>query len=70
VRGTVSAAKPPNWRKLENMLTHFPKAIPEIPVTNVKNATEYYVNALGFHLDWHNDQDGIGGISQGECVFS
>jgi catechol 2,3-dioxygenase-like lactoylglutathione lyase family enzyme len=52
------------------MLTHFPKAIPEIPVTNVKNATEYYVNALGFHLDWHNDQDGIGGISQGECVFS
>src|SRR5262249_53664478 len=24
----------PNWRKLENMLTHFPKAVPEIPVSN------------------------------------
>jgi uncharacterized glyoxalase superfamily protein PhnB len=49
------------------MLTHFPQAIPEIPVTNVEKAAEYYVNSLGFHLDWHNDQDGIGGISQGEC---
>jgi len=49
------------------MLTHFPKAVPEIPVTNVEKAAEYYVNALGFHLDWHNDQDGIGGISQGDC---
>ena len=46
---------------------HFPKAVPEIPVSNVKKAAEYYVNALGFHFDWHNDQDGIGGISQGEC---
>ena len=49
------------------MLTHFPKAVPEIPVSNVEKAAEYYVNALGFHLDWHNGQDGIGGISQGEC---
>ena len=49
------------------MLTHFPKAVPEIPVSNVDKAAEYYVNALGFHLDWSNDQDGIGGISQGEC---
>ncbi len=59
--------KVPNWRKLGNMLTHFPKAVPEIPVSNVEKAAEYYVNALGFHLDWSNDQDGIGGISQGEC---
>jgi uncharacterized glyoxalase superfamily protein PhnB len=49
------------------MLTHFPNAVPEIPVTNVEKAAEYYVNALGFHLDWHNGQDGIAGISQGEC---
>jgi uncharacterized glyoxalase superfamily protein PhnB len=49
------------------MLTHLPKAIPEIPVTSIEKAAEYYVNALGFHLDWHSDQDGIGGISQGDC---
>lgn len=49
------------------MPTHFPKAVPEIPVSNVANAAEYYVHALGFHLDWHNNQDGIGGISQGDC---
>ena len=49
------------------MLTHFPKAVPEIPVSNVEKAAEYYVYALGFHLDWCNKEDGIGGISQGEC---
>lgn len=49
------------------MLTHFPKAVPEIPVSNVERAAEYYVNVLGFHFDWGNDADGIGGISQGEC---
>jgi uncharacterized glyoxalase superfamily protein PhnB len=49
------------------MLTHFPKAVPEIPVSNVERAAEYYVNALGFQFDWGNDQGGIGGISKGEC---
>jgi len=51
------------------MLTHFPQAVPEIPVSNVDNAAEYYVNVLGFSFDWGNDDGGIGGISQGiaEC---
>lgn len=49
------------------MLTHFPQAVPEIPVSNVEKAAEYYVNALGFEFDWGNDQGGIGGISQGDC---
>ena len=49
------------------MLTHFPQAVPEIPVSNVEKAAEYYVNVLGFHFDWGNDEGGIGGISQGEC---
>ena len=49
------------------MLTQFPKAVPEIPVSNVEKAAEYYVNVLGFHFDWGNDHGGIGGISQGEC---
>ena len=51
------------------MLTHFPQAVPEIPVSNVDKAAEYYVNVLGFSFDWGNDDGGIGGISRGiaEC---
>jgi uncharacterized glyoxalase superfamily protein PhnB len=49
------------------VFTNFPKAVPEIPVSNVEKAAEYYVNALGFHFDWGNDEGGIGGISQGDC---
>jgi predicted lactoylglutathione lyase len=49
------------------MLTHFPQAVPEIPVSNVDRAAEYYVKVLGFSFDWGNDDGGIGGISQGDC---
>ena len=49
------------------MLTGFPKAVPEVPVADVEQAAAYYVNVLGFNLDWGDDQGGIGGISQGEC---
>jgi len=28
------------------MLTHFPQAVPEIPVSNVEKVARYYVNAL------------------------
>ena len=49
------------------MLNHFPQAVPEIPVVNVEKAADYYVNVLGFHFDWGNDEGGIGGISQGDC---
>ena len=49
------------------MITQFPQAVPEIPVRNVEKAAEYYVQALGFHFDWGNDEGGIGGISQGDC---
>jgi len=45
----------------------FPMAVPEIPVSNVDRAAQYYVNVLGFNLDWGGDQGGIGGISQGAC---
>ena len=65
--GEMKGRLVPNWCKLENMLTHFSKAVPEIPVSNVEKAAEYYVNVLGFHFDWGNDQGGIGGILQGEC---
>src|SRR4029453_13679566 len=49
------------------MLTHFPQAVPEIPVSNVDSAAEYYVSVLGFSFDWGHDEGGIGGISQGDC---
>jgi len=52
---------------LVNMLAHLLPAVPEIPVSNVEKAAEYYVTVLGFHFDWGNDQGGIGGISLGEC---
>ena len=49
------------------MLTHFPQAVPEIPVSNVDRAAEYYVKVLGFSCDWGNDEGGLDGISQGDC---
>ena len=49
------------------MITRFPQAVPEIPVTNVDTAADYYVRVLGFSYDWGDDDGGIGGVSQGDC---
>jgi catechol 2,3-dioxygenase-like lactoylglutathione lyase family enzyme len=45
----------------------FPAAVPEIPAANVDNAAAYYVQTLGFTLDWGGDEGGIAGISRGKC---
>jgi len=45
----------------------FPGAVPEIPAADVDKASAYYVNVLGFTFDWGNEQDGIAGISRGNC---
>ena len=45
----------------------FPAPVPEIPAANVDQAAAYYVNTLGFTLDWGDDQGGIAGISRGNC---
>jgi uncharacterized glyoxalase superfamily protein PhnB len=45
----------------------FPAAVPEIPTAKLANAVAYYVETLGFTLDWMSDRDGIAGISRGEC---
>jgi uncharacterized glyoxalase superfamily protein PhnB len=45
----------------------FPAAVPEIPAANVDTAAAYYVNSLGFTIDWGDDQGGIAGISRGDC---
>ena len=47
--------------------TTLPSPVPEIPAANVDRATAYYVNILGFTLDWGGDQGGIAGISRGNC---
>ena len=45
----------------------FPAAIPEIPAVSIERAVDYYVNQLGFTLDWGDEQGGIAGISRGDC---
>jgi predicted lactoylglutathione lyase len=45
----------------------FPAAIPEIPTADVGRSITYYVERLGFSHDWGGDEDGIAGISNGNC---
>jgi uncharacterized glyoxalase superfamily protein PhnB len=45
----------------------FPAPVPEIPATDLDKAAAYYVNKLGFTLDWGDDKGGIAGISRGSC---
>ena len=45
----------------------FPAAVPEIPSADVDKSAAYYVNTLGFTLDWGDDQGGIAGISREDC---
>lgn len=45
----------------------FPGAVPEIPVSNIHRAAEYYRDQLGFTLDWGGEDGGIAGISRGSC---
>ncbi len=49
------------------MKTEFPGAVPEIPVSNLDAALEYYENRLGFTIDWGKGGGDIGGISRGNC---
>ncbi len=45
----------------------FPPAVPEVPTADVGKSAAYYVDTLGFTLDWVDDHDGIAGISRGNC---
>ncbi|HXN46995.1 MAG TPA: VOC family protein [Bryobacteraceae bacterium] len=45
----------------------FPAGVPEIPAESVDKAVAYYVNALGFSLDWGDEEGGIAGISRAHC---
>jgi len=45
----------------------FPAAVPEIPVTDMNAALDYYESKLGFSIDWGGTDGGIAGISKGDC---
>ncbi|MCA1576917.1 MAG: VOC family protein [Acidobacteria bacterium] len=49
------------------MKNDFPAAVPEIPVTDMNAALDYYVDKLGFNIDWGGAGGGIAGISKGQC---
>ena len=49
------------------MNSEFPAAVPEIPVSDIDKAADYYENNLGFTLDWGGEDGGIAGISRGHC---
>ena len=44
----------------------FPAAVPEIPVTDMNAALEYYESKLNFEIDWGAAEGGIAGISKGQ----
>jgi predicted lactoylglutathione lyase len=49
------------------MKNNFPAAVPEIPVTDMNAALDYYQAKLRFNIDWGAAKGGIAGISQGQC---
>jgi uncharacterized glyoxalase superfamily protein PhnB len=44
----------------------FPAACPEIPVSDLAAALDYYRDGLGFTIDWADEALGLAGISRGE----
>jgi hypothetical protein len=46
------------------MQSEFPSSVPEIPVSNISDAIDYYTRDLGFTLDWDGDELGLAGISK------
>ena len=48
-------------------MNDFPAAVPEIPVTDMNAALNYYQDKLGFSIDWGGAEGGIAGISKGDC---
>ena len=49
------------------MKIEFPAAVPEIPVTDMNAALDYYEQKLGFEVDWGRNGGPIAGISKGQC---
>src|SRR5689334_23180341 len=45
----------------------FPGAVPEIPVSDMEAALDYYRRCFGFNVDWGGKDGGISGVSRGHC---
>lgn len=42
---------------------------PELPVSNVREAQEYYRDKLGFEVAWFDEGGRIGAVSHGKCAI-
>ena len=49
------------------MIPELPGAVPEIPVSNLIAAAEYYRDRLNFSIDWINPDIELAGISRDQC---
>ncbi len=49
------------------MLPELPGAVPEIPVSNVLAAAEYYRDKLSFSVDWIAGDIALAGVSRDRC---
>ena len=49
------------------MIPELPAAVPEIPVSDVATATEYYRDRLHFSVDWFESEIALAGISRDQC---
>ena len=49
------------------MKHEFPTPVPEIPVSDMNAALDYYEHKLGFSIDWGGAGGSIAGLSKGEC---
>lgn len=49
------------------MTAELPGPVPEIPVRDLREATTYYQDHLGFTVDWGDEELGLAGISKGDC---
>jgi hypothetical protein len=45
---------------------NFPSVCPEIPVSDLNEASAYYRDQLGFHIDWTEEQLGLACVSRGD----
>lgn len=49
------------------MIPELPGAVPEIPVSDVVAATEYYRDSLSFTIDWYEPEISLAGVSRDGC---
>lgn len=49
------------------MIPALPPAVPEVPVSDLAQATTYYRDRLQFAIDWVADDIALAGISRDQC---